>query len=111
MEGILVQGSLPFYTNRDRDMEIVNGLFPTIETLGDRGTAATPEEIAAFASAVTRIQQGPVLWNMFNALAFLILVSIVFVVITLGQQQAQQELLQARPQVQQRVLPPELQLV
>ena len=70
-------------------MEIVNGLFPTIETLGDRGTAATPEEIKAFASAVTRIQQGPVLWNMFNALAFLILVSIVFVVITLGQQQAQ----------------------
>lgn len=70
-------------------MEIVNGLFPTIETLGDRGSKATSEEIAAFASAVTRIHQGPVLWNMFNALAFLILVSIVFVGITMGQHQVQ----------------------
>jgi len=69
-------------------MEIVNGLFPTIETLGDRGKQATPEEIAAFASAVTRIHQGPVLWNMFNALAFLILISLVFVGFTMGHHQS-----------------------
>jgi len=56
----------------------VSTLFPTRETIGiNEGRTPTAEEQRAFELAISQERPGPVLWNIFNALAFLILVTLV----------------------------------
>jgi len=57
---------------------VASTLFPTQETLGmNPERVPTPEEQKAFELAIAQERPGPVLWNMFNAIAFLILVTLV----------------------------------
>jgi hypothetical protein len=57
---------------------VISTLFPTQETLGTSPERVpTPEEQKAFELAISQQRPGPVLWNMFNAMAFLILVTLV----------------------------------
>jgi hypothetical protein len=57
---------------------IISTLFPTIETIGIReNQVPTMEEQQAFELAIAQKRPGPILWNFFNALAFLILVTLV----------------------------------
>jgi len=56
----------------------ISTLFPTKETLGTLADRVpTAEEQKAFELAIAQERPGPVLWNMFNAIAFLILVTLV----------------------------------
>ena len=57
---------------------LISAFFPTEETLGTlAGRTPTPDEQQAFERAIAQERPGPVLWNFFNAVAFLILITLV----------------------------------
>jgi hypothetical protein len=68
-------------------MELLSAVYPTLETMDTTAIRPTAEEQAAFEMAIAQKRPGPMLWNIFNALAFLILITLVLLGVGFGYNQ------------------------